>query len=588
MVYRVCWRVLQQEQDVEDAFQAAFLVLAQKLRSVRKHASLGSWLHGVAHRVALKARARAATRRRHERRQAASLVVPADEVTWRELRLALDAELAQLPDRWRLPLVLCYLEGRTQDEAAGQLSWSKITLRRRLEEAREALAQCLARRGVGPAALAAVLLSDSASPAGLPPGLVASTVEAASRVAAGQAAVASAAVIALAEGVGKTMSLSKVSTALALVLAATLATAAGIAASRALPGPPAARETSGVTVRPVAPSRADNRDRPADALEELKALDKRWRDRGLEYEAATKEETSPQKLDELARRLMPVHDPQFIEEFFELEKRCRGKDVGLFALSFVILRAAQVGDPDMAVVRGRTRALEILREHYLDHEDLDWPLMSLLGGPIPLGAEEMLKTVAEKSTHEHVRAAALYMGAALLKRNADFITARRGIPAQEPESPLERRSLEKDRKLLERLLKSYDDKQARKQAELLAKRVVDEYPDAAFPSRYAEPDAFYMPQRIKAPGAETAKALRFGLLKPPGKAKVPTYADKAKALLFELTHLVGGQEAPPLAGRDSEGKEFRLGDCKGRVVVLMFSANWCAPCKGLYPTLREL
>ncbi|MCI0464783.1 MAG: sigma-70 family RNA polymerase sigma factor, partial [Gemmataceae bacterium] len=256
MVYRVCWRVLQQDQDVEDAFQATFLMLAQKLRTVRKHASLASWLHGVAHRVALKAQAQAATRRRHERRAPLPRAVPPNEVTWRELRVILDAELARLPEKWRLPLILCYLEGRTQDEAAAQLGWSKNTLRRRLDEARETLGRRLTRRGVGPAALSAILLSDCASPAALAPGLVASAVEAAAHVAVGQAAaaVASAEVLALAEGVATTMSLTKGNIAMGLLLAlGSIVTAAGISASITRPEPPAAREERRVPLRPEEP-----------------------------------------------------------------------------------------------------------------------------------------------------------------------------------------------------------------------------------------------------------------------------------------------------------------------------------------------
>ena len=65
--------------------------------------------------------------------------MPSDDVTWGELRMTLDAELARLPDKWRLPLILCYLEGRTQDEAAEHLGWSRTTLQRRLAQAREAL-----------------------------------------------------------------------------------------------------------------------------------------------------------------------------------------------------------------------------------------------------------------------------------------------------------------------------------------------------------------------------------------------------------------------------------------------------------------
>ena len=223
MVYRACWRVLQHHQDAEDAFQATFLVLAQRLRTVRKHASLASWLHGVAHRVALKAKAEAATRRRHEQQAAVSPPVPPDDVSWGEVRAVLDAELVGLPEKWRLPLVLCYLEGRTQDEAAEQLGWSKRTLRRRLEEGRTGLGHRLSRRGVvWPAALSAVLLSDAVASATLSPGLLDSTIKAASLFAAGQTAAVgliSAKAAALAEGVLKTMLLSKIKVAAVAMLA---------------------------------------------------------------------------------------------------------------------------------------------------------------------------------------------------------------------------------------------------------------------------------------------------------------------------------------------------------------------------------
>ena len=222
MVYRVCWRVLQHHQDAEDAFQATFLVLAQRLRTVRKHASLASWLHGVAHRLALRAKAGAATRRRHEAQASVCQTMPPDDVRWGEVRAVLDAELAALPEKWRLPLVLCYLEGRTQDEAAAQLGWSPRTLRRRLEEARTGLGRRLSRRGVAwSAALSAVLLSESGASAALSPGLLDSTIKAASLFAAGQTAAAvliSAKAAALTEGVLKTMFLSKLKIAVVAFL----------------------------------------------------------------------------------------------------------------------------------------------------------------------------------------------------------------------------------------------------------------------------------------------------------------------------------------------------------------------------------
>jgi RNA polymerase sigma factor (sigma-70 family) len=239
MVYRVCWRVLRHEHDVEDAFQATFLVLARQCHTIRNRDALASWLHGVAHRVALRAKAAAATRDRHERQAGVPDGTPPEDMSWREARALLDAELAELPEKWRLPLILCYLEGRTQDEAAAQTGWSRRTLRRRLEEARVALGHRLARRGVvWPAALAGVLLSDSVLSAALRPGLVGSTVAAGTALGAGMPAggLISANVAALMEGAWKATSVSTLRVATVVLVLAAVAGGGLIAGGTALLG----------------------------------------------------------------------------------------------------------------------------------------------------------------------------------------------------------------------------------------------------------------------------------------------------------------------------------------------------------------
>jgi RNA polymerase sigma factor (sigma-70 family) len=203
MVYRVCRRVLRHEQDAEDAFQATFLLLARNLRSIRNPAAVASWLHGVAVRTSRRSRAGAAARHRVERQ--ATPTSPPDDRPWGELRAVLDEELARLPERWRLPLVLCHLEGRTQDEAARQLGWPRITLRRRLDEARAALGRRLVRRGFGPAAVAAGLLADCLAAGAVPPRLIDSVSAFGTLAPSARAAVVPAHVADLAERVRRSM-----------------------------------------------------------------------------------------------------------------------------------------------------------------------------------------------------------------------------------------------------------------------------------------------------------------------------------------------------------------------------------------------
>jgi RNA polymerase sigma factor (sigma-70 family) len=173
MVLGVCRALLACDADAEDAFQATFLVLAHRAGSIRKAASLAGWLHGVASRTARKARAESARRAERERHAAVGPESQPDDLTWREVRRVVHEELNHLSERYRGPLVLCYLEGCTLDQAAARLGVAKNTLRARLERARTVLRARLVRRGLGPAA---VLLASAWPAAGdVPPGLLGPT-----------------------------------------------------------------------------------------------------------------------------------------------------------------------------------------------------------------------------------------------------------------------------------------------------------------------------------------------------------------------------------------------------------------------------
>ncbi len=237
MVLRVCRRILGHAQDAEDACQATFLVLARKAGSVRKRASAASWLFGVASRTARKLRANRARNESGCPRQTEAEPAAEDDPSWREVRAVLDDELLRLPEKYRDPLVLCYLEGLTRDEAARRLGLGLNRLRSRLDYGRGLLRARLTQRGVGlSAAMLAGLLAREAS-AVVPALLAVSTVKAAARTAAERAlppGLVSARVVALTEGMVRTMSLTK---PIALCATLLLLTGLGVGtAMRAGPG----------------------------------------------------------------------------------------------------------------------------------------------------------------------------------------------------------------------------------------------------------------------------------------------------------------------------------------------------------------
>jgi RNA polymerase sigma factor (sigma-70 family) len=187
MVLGVCRRILRDPHAAEDAFQATFLLLVRKAGSVRKRESVGPWLYGVARRVALEARGVASRRQ-----------VPAcleteepgvddhDGLERDELHAALHEELGRLPEKYRAPLVLCYIEGLPHESVARRLGWPIGTVRVRIARGRDLLGARLIRRGLTPAAVLLALGLLPKTAAAVPPRLVEATVRAASRVAAGE------------------------------------------------------------------------------------------------------------------------------------------------------------------------------------------------------------------------------------------------------------------------------------------------------------------------------------------------------------------------------------------------------------------
>jgi RNA polymerase sigma factor (sigma-70 family) len=239
MVLGVCRRILNNVHDAEDAFQATFVVLVRRAASLAGRGVLGDWLHGVACRTALKARTAAARRRARDRAMAKPEAIT-DEARSDSLLPLLDQELAGLPEKYRRPVVLCDLEGKTRKEAAGLLGCPEGTVAGRLARARALLARRLARRGLSVSgAVLAAALTRGAAPACVPAPLASSTVRAATLAAAGRAAAGavSAQVLTLADGVVKSMLLHKLRVGAVILLLSGLLTAGLSAAFSAGLGP---------------------------------------------------------------------------------------------------------------------------------------------------------------------------------------------------------------------------------------------------------------------------------------------------------------------------------------------------------------
>jgi RNA polymerase sigma factor (sigma-70 family) len=257
LVLGVCQRLLRYAGDVEDVFQATFLTLVRKARSIRRREALGSWLYRVAYRMAVRLRLQRAKREQRQTSDVDTLAAAeVDDPSRRELGAALDDEVSQLPERYRAPVVLCYLQGLTTSEAARVLGCPQGTVLSRLAWARQRLRNRLVRRGLAPAALGTLPLVETAtaSPA---PALVAAVVRAALPFAAGRASVLSPEVAALTQGALQAMLLSKIKMTVALVLVASLVGVAGTGAGWRLFGRAAANTPAAAGENQEQPSKRE-------------------------------------------------------------------------------------------------------------------------------------------------------------------------------------------------------------------------------------------------------------------------------------------------------------------------------------------
>jgi RNA polymerase sigma factor (sigma-70 family) len=307
MVWGLCVRRLGETPEAEDAFQATFLVLVRKAPSLHGPQLLGPWLYGVAYRTALKVRGR---RARLAIREATLLGQSTDlssgeqtEAVWRDLRPVIDEEVNRLPEKYRQPVLLCYLQGLSSEEAAQRLGCAKGTIFSRLSRARELLRQRLSRRGLGVSAgtLLVVLTTNAAAKATPPSALTENTIRMSLSFVSGTAGQAmSAPLAALVEGVLHSMFLNKVKMVVIVLLAlVVVGSGAGLVAHRTIAGQPSANpnhasvlsadveaeakgkvsEAKPKEAAPVPPSKPKQDEPEASAKPDAAARIRDWRDR---------------------------------------------------------------------------------------------------------------------------------------------------------------------------------------------------------------------------------------------------------------------------------------------------------------------
>jgi RNA polymerase sigma factor (sigma-70 family) len=371
MVLGVCRRVIGNVHDAEDAFQAVFLVLAKKAHAITQSDLIGNWLYGVAYRTALQARGRLGRRRAREM-QVKDMPQPTifPDYDLRDLHEALDQELSKLPDKYRVPIILCDLEGRPRKKVASQLKLPEGTLSSRLATGRRLLGRRLQRYGlvVSGGGVAAALAQQAA--AAVRTGLVAAAVDAAALTAAGQSAAGllSAEVVTLSQGVMKTMLLHKLKLISLVCLGLMLGVCAGFGVSQ-LRAEPAALADQGE--QPVSEPKAAARDEePIDGAlllnQQIQAALQLSKNQVNKLQAVSqsvdaKNESKQQEIQQIQKQIEELR-----KQIAKLQKRIDGEDqqIGTIRTGIEGQRKQALAEaaPDILSARAMKRLREIHRQ----------------------------------------------------------------------------------------------------------------------------------------------------------------------------------------------------------------------------------
>jgi RNA polymerase sigma factor (sigma-70 family) len=598
MVLGVCERVLRNRHAADDAFQATFLILARKASTVRVEPgdSLGRWLYGVSVRVARRAKAiclaeRALVREFHN-------VEPPDKSTSQDfaaihdLREVIDGAIARLPRRYRSVVVLCYLEGLTQEEAASRLRCPVGTIRSRLHRARNRLRSSLTRRGLAPAVTGSTLLAGTTTKANVPPALAQATIASAGRLCAGGAlaGTVSTAILTLVRMESRSMIMNKGLWALLLSMAAGLTATGAIALGH---GP---RDDPKAPAPPADPSKVDtavarSSASIADRFAKIRAEYDAKNDALMEAQAKVKGQREHNKLYQTMAPDEAAYSRRVVDLVLSSPSEPAARDALTWVLNKVFMfDYGPYGDEF-------SRAAALLVRHHAD--DPDAVRVGLgLGEGVTAHRDILLMQLYATAKSREAKGLARLALAQYLEMKAKFI---RGVGnsrerrknvfigfIDDDDKVVDKAIPESDEEYAYRMeLRLYDPDAVQKEAERLYEEVIAE--DADVPHitlKIRELEAIRQAPKPSWNG----KPLTTEELGQLDRilAQKATLGEVAHGRLDDLRNLVNGKPAPSIEGVDLEGKPLSLSDHRGKVVVLSFWGSWCGPCMREVPTEREL